>query len=369
MIIVILASILIGYIYEDSDSLIVIDDSLTICGNHQYSIKVDISHGKLMVRPWDGTDSTGWLFLNAPLIYLHDSSIIDGSESGYRGGNIPHPDGYGPGYGEGGGGNGGGGGGAGYGGDGGNGGDSYPGSGGSVYGDDSDTLIDMGSGGGAGRLSAVDGFGGNGGAKVYLRGQKIVVDTSEIHTNGQSGYDGSIEAGGGGSGGGIMIWADSILIHSSTLNSNGGNGGDASFGGGGGAGGGRIKIFHSPYLDTSEMTLSVLQGTAGSGSYGNPAPGMPGSTYIGPIIGITEIAHNAEIGLKIHSNPVRRGIKITPENTPIFLRLYDISGRVVKMFWIRNRTEYICLDDLSQGIYFLKSGKENKSIGKIILLK
>ena len=362
-------SFLIGYIYEDSDSLIVVDDSLLICGSHHYTIKIDISMSTLTVRQWDATDSTGWLFLDAPLIYLHDSSQIDGSGSGYRGGTIPHPDGYGPGYGESGGGNGGGGGGAGYGGYGGQGGDNYPGSGGSVYGSDSDTIIDIGSGGGAGRLSAVDGHGGNGGAKVYLRGQRIIIDSSYIHTHGQAGVDGSLEAGGGGSGGSIMVRGDSVLIHGSRLHANGGRGGDASFGGGGGAGGGRIKIFYSLYLETSEMNLSVIEGAAGTGSHGEPEPGTPGSAYTGLIVGIAEVAEIKNHGTRINANPVRDGFAITLEEVPALLKLYDISGRVVKVLWIKNKTEYISLDDIKQGIYFLRVDRENKPIGKVILLK
>lgn len=266
MIITILVSVLIGYVYQDADSLIVIDDSLVICGTHQYNIKVHITNkGILKVTQWSGAaDSFGVLCLNAPLIMIQDSSSIIGSELGYKGAYMnSHPWGYGPGGGSAGGVSGGAGGGAGYGGDGGNGGDYYGGNGGSAYGDPQDTLIDMGSGGGAGRLSAVDGCGGNGGAKIYLRGQKIIIDTSDIETNGQKGYDGSIEAGGGGSGGGIMLWADSIVIHSSALSANGGDGGNTyGFGGGGGAGGGRIKIFYSSQLNTSNLILSAQGGAA-----------------------------------------------------------------------------------------------------------
>jgi len=368
MIAVFILSYLFTYIYEDMDSLIVIDDSLLICGSHHYTIKIDISKSTLTVRQWDATDSTGWLFLDAPHIYMHDSSQIDGSDSGYRGGTVPHPDGFGPGYGESGGGNGGGGGGAGYGGNGGQGGDDYPGSGGSAYGGDSDTTVDMGSGGGAGRLSVVDGHGGNGGAEVYLRGQKIVIDSSYIHTNGQAGLDGSLEAGGGGSGGSIMVRADSVLIHGSRLYANGGRGGDASFGGGGGAGGGRIKLFYSLYLDTSAIDLSVVEGAAGTGSYGEPEPGTPGSTYTGLIVGITEAAIRKH-GTIINANPVKDGFTITLEQVPALLKLYDISGRVVKVLWITNMTEYISLDDIRQGVYFVRLDKDNRQIGKVVLLR
>lgn len=364
-----LVSFLINYIYEDSDSLIVIDDSLTICGEHHYTTKIDISLGTLIVRQWDGTDSTGWLFLNAPFIHLHDSSTIDGSGSGYRGGTVSHPDGHGPGYGESGSGNGGGGGGAGYGGSGGAGGDLYPGAGGSTYGSDADTFIDMGSGGGAGRLSAVDGPGGNGGAKVYLHGQRIRVDSSYIYVHGQRGLDGALEAGGGGSGGGIMVLGDSVFIQYSAFNADGGAGGDASFGGGGGAGGGRIKIFYTSDIDTSDMHLSVTEGAAGSGAYGTPESGTPGSTYIELIIGITEQVTTSTPRIQMHTNPTRNGVFITLDKVPIVLRLYDISGRIVKQLRLTQKNEYIRLNGIGQGVYFLTVGRESRPIGKIILIR
>ena len=374
MIITILVSVLIGYVYEDADSLIVIDDSLVICGTHQYNIKVHLTNkGILKVRQWSGAaDSTGWLLLNAPLILIQDSSSISGSELGYWGGDTSHTDGYGPGYGGAGSISGGGGGGAGYGGDGGNGGD-YGGAGGSAYGDPSDTLIEMGSGGGAGcYLYVVDGFGGSGGAMTCLKAQQIIVDSSYIEANGEDGHVGTLvgfEAGGGGSGGGIMIWADSAVIHNSVMDANGGNGANSEFGGGGGAGGGRIKIFYTTSLDTSDIVLSVQGGAEGTGGWENGEPGMPGSIHIELITGITEIANKVTENFFIYPNPVKDIAKITCANTPLKLHLYDISGRIVKTTWLKNNTEFVRLNDLEQGIYFLKSNEENKPAHKIILLK
>lgn len=359
---------LFGYVYEDSDSLFVDNDSLVMCGNHQYNIKVQlVNNGKLKIRQWNGADSTGWLLINAPLIYLHDSSSINGLGLGNLGGNTSHPDGYGPGYGEAGGVSGGGGGGAGYGGDGGAGGDLYPGLGGITYGNPSDTLIDIGSGGGAGRLSAVDGFGGTGGAKSYLRAQRIIIDSSFVLADGKSGYDGALEAGGAGSGGGIMLWADTVTIHYSSISADGGVGGNGDFGGGGGGGGGRIKIFYSSLLDTLNLILSVQGGLGGLGSYGNGEAGLPGSIYIGPIVDLEEITEKIKINFSIQPNPAKNRIQITSEYAPIKLRLYDISGRIVRDLFLTGKVESIELDGLNQGIYFLKA--EERNIVKIILLK
>ncbi len=375
MINLIFISVMFCYIYEDSDSLIVSNDTLTICGTHQYNIKVDVSNlGILKVRQWSGAaDSFGQLVLNAPLIILEDSSLINGSELGYKGGDMnTHPQGYGPGGGGAGHVNGGGGGGAGYGGDGGDGGDFYPGTGGSAYGDPTDTLIDIGSGGGAGRYTSLDGTGGRGGARIYLLGQKIVIDSSFIESNGEIGDPGQfgLEAGGGGSGGGIMLWSDTVMIYSSTIHASGGDGGSAAYGGGGGAGGGRIKVFYGSLLDTSLIDLLVQEGEGGIGTQGtNGEDGVPGSIFIDRIVDVTEIAGITTRESLIYSNPTRGIATIICKNVPIQLRLYDITGRVVKVLWIENQTETLDLHDLHQGIYFIRYRHDRRILGKLIILK
>ena len=146
---VLLVCIAISYVYEDADSLIVDNDSLTICGRHQYNVLVDIrNNGTLYVRQWSmAADSFGTLELIAPRIMIHTASIM-GSARGPFGGYInAHPWGYGNGGGGAGGVNGGAGGGGAYGGNGGLGGDLYGGTGGTIYGNVSDTLIEPGSGG------------------------------------------------------------------------------------------------------------------------------------------------------------------------------------------------------------------------------
>jgi hypothetical protein len=211
-------ALLFGYIYEDSDSLLIENDTLTKCGLHQYALKVHLKDNAILfVRIASGAqDTTGWLTLQAPLIVIHDSSSIIGSERGYKGGYLnSHPWGYGPGGGSAGGVSGGAGGGGAYGGNGGIGGDYYGGSGGSAYGTASDTVIEMGSGGGAGRLSVVISSGGSGGASISMHGECIMVDSSSIETNGQNGETGlaGLEGSGGGAAGGVRLWADTVSMH------------------------------------------------------------------------------------------------------------------------------------------------------------
>jgi hypothetical protein len=372
MVYLMIFSLLFAYVYEDADSLIVRNDSLVICGNHQYNIKVHISQGgKLKVRQWSAAaDSFGKLYLNAPTIFIEDLSSVIGSEFGYRGAYLnSHPQGYGPGGGGAGGVSGGAGGGGAYGGNGGSGGDTFGGAGGVAYGDPVDTLIDIGSGGGCGRLSALDGAGGNGGAQIYLRAQHIFIDSSLIVSDGQRGYDGSVEAGGGGAGGGIMFRADTVTLHFTGITANGGNGGDASFGGGGGAGGGRIKIFYTAHLDTLYISTLVQAGAAGSGTYGNPEPGSPGSIHVEQIIGIQEHICGTVKRFSLQSNIIRNHAYVNIPEPPLQLNLYDATGRMIRVFKLTKNTGALYLGDLVQGVYFLKSGPGDYLVEKIVLLK
>ncbi|MGQ9465982.1 MAG: hypothetical protein ACUVQ3_05775 [bacterium] len=355
-----------NYVYEDADSLLIINDSLVMCGYHQYNRKVHlVNNAKLKIRQWTGTDSTGKIILQAPLIHIHNSSIILGDGIGYTGGTNTHPDGYGPGYGHAA--VGGGGGGAGYGGMGGAGGDADPGAGGISYGNPVDTVIDMGSGGGAGRLGLVDGFGGNGGALIYLRGYKIIIDSSSIFANGSRGNDGGYEAGGGGSGGGIKLWADTISLRYASVLAKGGTGGDASGGGGGGAGGGRIKIF-STTIDTNNLNLSVQGGNGGIGGYGNGEDGNSGSIYFGTLLQLEEIRSPVTIDIHRPSMITRRILIIDCKRDREFLLLYDVSGKIVKREILHSGKEAIDISLLPGGIYFLKIPGFGTSV-KIILLK
>lgn len=356
--------ILINYIYEDNDSLLIVNDSLVMCSLHQYNVKVHLNNAILKVRLWNGIDSTGKIILQAPLIHIHNSSVIQGDGYGYLGGTNTHPDGYGPGYGHAG--ISGGGGGAGYGGSGGAGGDVNPGAGGISYGSPNDTIINLGSGGGAGRLTYVDGFGGNGGALIYLRGGKIIIDSSTVSASGMRGYDGGYEAGGGGSGGGIKIWTDTLAIRYSSIFAKGGAGGDASGGGGGGAGGGRIKIFYS-VLDTSHLSLSVAGGTGGTGGFGNGEDGFAGSIYFGPLVALEEVCQNItenSLGPTItNGNLILRKVSARAK-----IYIFDVSGRIIKKIALTERINHIDLSMLPNGVYFIKIS-DAYSLNKIILIK
>jgi len=100
---ILILTTLLTYVYQDADSLLVMsNDSLIICGNHQYNLKIHLLNGgKLKIRQGSAssTDTLGWLVLQAPLIYIHDSSAVNGLGMGYPGGSTSHPNGYGPGYG------------------------------------------------------------------------------------------------------------------------------------------------------------------------------------------------------------------------------------------------------------------------------
>lgn len=374
MYVLLYALLIFGYIHEDSDSLIVYNDTLTICGSHAYAIKVHFSHNaEIFIRRATGApDSTGWLSLFAPIITIDDSSSINGSEKGHPGGYLnSHPWGYGPGGGSAGGVSGGAGGGGGYGGDGGAGGDYYGGAGGISYGDPTDTIIQMGSGGGAGRLSVVISNGGYGGASLLLHATLVDINSSSIENNGESGETGAgLEASGGGAGGGIMIWADTVLMTDITVEAIGGNGGDASFGGGGGGSGGRIKILFSSHIDTSGVSYAVQGGPGGIGDPGLPSSGSgdPGTVHIDVFAGITKTADMPEQVFHIYPNPTHGIFKISTKKTPLNARLYDISGRLVTKLRILNEYAIVDLSRLQNGIYYILVDDAQTLLYKLILI-
>ena len=372
MITLICGIIIFCYIYEDNDSLVLDNDTLTICGTHQYAVLVHIrNHSQLFVRHATGApDSTGWLDLNSPKIMITGISAIVGSERGHRGGYLnSHPWGYGPGPGLAGGVSGGAGGGGGYGGNGGVGGDIYGGAGGNAYGDPSDTLIQMGSGGGAGRLSVVDGAGGNGGASVLLTAASVAVDSSSILLRGQRGYDGSIEAGGGGSGGGLLIWADTVLLHDATLNATGANGGDAPFGGGGGAGGGRLKVLYTASIDTAGAVFAVQPGNAGTGTYGNPQPGTAGSIHVGMHTGINEIVLEPVISFVLEPNPCRGLVRLHSDRFPMTIHMYDCAGRHMRTVHTATADVIVDLRDMPPGVYLLRTLNWDRPLKKLVITR
>lgn len=375
MVVLLYIALMFGYIYEDSDSLLVENDTITMCGAHQYALKVHIRDtAQVFVRGSSGlADSTGWLKFEAPLIILCDSSVIDGAGKGFRGGYLnSHPAGYGPGGGGAGGLSGGGGGGGAYGGDGGSGGDFYGGPGGTAYGTVEDTAIAMGSGGGAGRLTAVISNGGSGGASITLRAARLEIDSAQVEVSGQDGETGSgLEGSGAGAGGGIRIWADTVHVHQAMLRAQGSRGGDAAFGGGGGGAGGRVKIFYVSTLDTSGVECQVAGGAPGIGDpqYPPSTAGNDGSCHVGTWTGIAEVVAGYCAGFSIQPNPARGRACITTRIVPSRIVIFDAAGRRVMELHLRQQRQIVDLSRLAPGIYFLADGQGTPLRRKIIAVE
>ena len=262
------------------DNLIINGVNVTMHGVYHYKNVSITNGGILFVTPYNGTEGTGELEIYADNVFIDPISQINGDGAGYRGGTSPYGEfSEGPGGGRGGGcscwgpetgwrcdG----GGGGGYGGNGGDGGYfCSPRWGGREYGDQSTTILDMGSGGGAGFSNV----GGNGGAKIRLLVTNTTIVNGNISVNGRDG-DGESGGSGGGSGGGIFIHSvDCIQL--GFISAIGGNGIYGGFydqqdqGGGGGGGGGRIKIFCS-YISNIDPSKIKINGGSGNsmGGYG-----------------------------------------------------------------------------------------------------
>jgi len=258
-----------------ADSLVVTSpDTLQLKARHHYNQAVLlVQGGRLFVTPVSSTpgDSSGFLWLDAPLIQVTDSAKVIADGRGYRGGIPEGGNGLGPG-----GGRGGltytGGGGGGYGGSGGRGGPSNGGgAGGPAY--DSSSIF-PGSGGGAGNQGG--GAGGRGGGAIMLMANNTCTITGTLSAVGENADPTQVEGGGGGSGGGIFVQAPNVSLRG-ILSGFGGNGGDGGDNGGGGGGGGRLKVYFQS-LDTVGLGRSVAGGQGGYGTIGEQ--GLPGNQGI-----------------------------------------------------------------------------------------
>ena len=367
-----------------ADSLVITSpDTLQLKARHQYNRAVLIvSGGRLFVTPVSPSpgDSSGFLWLDSPLIQVTDSAKIIADGRGYRGGTPEGGNGLGPG-----GGRGGltyaAGGGGGYGGSGGRGGPANGGgAGGSAY---DISLIDPGSGGGAGNQGG--GAGGRGGGAIMLTAAACTV-TGTLTVCGENADPTQIEGGGGGSGGGMFIYAPTPVLRG-VLAASGGTGGDGGDNGGGGGGGGRLKIeFIS--LDTTGLRYSVAGGQGGFATIGEPGlPGNPGTVYWITHGGAEETEihcySDARSKVAVVPNPSRGECEFrfssVPRGAPLALELYDPTGRLVRTLdagpggpkpsdvlrW-NGRDE--AGREVSSGVYFYRT-RDGRTQGKVLVLR
>ncbi len=173
-----------------------------------------------------------------------------------------------------------------------------PGVGGPVYGTNSGTDFDMGSGGGASDLR----FGGNGGGAFVMNAEYISI-TGTINMDGESGQQPGAPKGGGGGAGGSVVSMGKDVVFSGTITANGGSGSigvNELYDDGGSGSGGRIKLFYTGTISNSGTT-SVLEGPVGTnGSGGPPTVGEPGSVFVGEL-----------------NTPENLSVNNGPESTPI----------------------------------------------------
>jgi len=255
--------------------LIIDGTTTTLYGIQNYDNVQIINGGILYVTAYNGTTpDTGTLEIHANNILVDTTSQIIADTRGFRGMQGTAGPGEGPGAGTGGSFSGSG---AGYGGLGG-GGVQIPGP---IYGTESGTDIERGSGGGCGIYFGSYGKGGNGGGSIALYANTITIN-GIISSNGENGVTGAGQHGsGGGSGGGILIDGTNVTV-SGTIRTNGGIGSGASGSpryGGDGGGGGRIKIFYGTLNTTgSTITANGLSGGSGNGAPSGQA-GTNGTVY------------------------------------------------------------------------------------------
>lgn len=365
-----------------ADSLVITSpDTLQLKAGHYYNQAVLIVQGgKLFVTPVSGSpgDSSGFLWLDSPLIQVLDSGKIIADGRGYQGGNPEGGNGLGPG-----GGHGGlayaAGGGGGYGGSGGRGGPSNGGgAGGPAY---DSSMISPGSGGGAGNQGG--GAGGRGGGAIMLYAASTCTLSGTLSALGDNADPTQIEGGGGGSGGGIFISSPTVVLHG-VLAASGGNGGDGGDNGGGGGGGGRMTIYHIG-LDTTGINYSVLGGQGGLGTIGEQGlPGNPGNVIWAYIDGV-EAGKSPEapiqrFAVSTFPNPAPGACEFRFSNEEQYLglslELFDITGRLVRTLKDSGPSGLLRWDGRDEsgnavpsGVYFFQAsaGKEHYQ-GKFLLV-
>jgi len=366
-----------------ADSLVITSpDTLQLKARHHYNAAVLIYQGgRLFVTPVSPSpgDSSGFVWLEAPLIQVSDSAKIIADGRGYRGGNPEGGNGLGPG-----GGRGGlvfaGGGGGGYGGSGGRGG---PANGGGAGGPAYDvSLIDPGSGGGAGNQGG--GAGGRGGGAIMLDGTFTCTITGTLSALGENADPNQIEGGGGGSGGRITIQAPGLVTLRGVLSGSGGNGGNGGDNGGGGGGGGRLRIvFYS--IDTTGISYSVAGGQGGYATIGEPGlPGNPGTVFWGHVPGVEEKGVSEVSGVRssvaVVPNPSRGQCEFRfssiLKGATLALELYDPIGRLVRTLDAGAKPSKILRWDgrdesgreVSSGVYFYRT-RDGRTQGKVLVLR
>ncbi len=366
-----------------ADSLVITSpDTLQLKARHRYNQAVLIVQGgRLFVTPVSPSpgDSSGFLWLDSPLIQVSDSAKIIADGRGYRGGNPEGGNGLGPG-----GGRGGltfaGGGGGGYGGSGGRGGPANGGgAGGPAY--DSSSI---GSGGGAGNQGG--GAGGRGGGAIMLFSTTTCTITGTLSALGENADPTQIEGGGGGSGGGIYFDVFNLVL-GGVLAASGGYGGDGGDNGGGGGGGGRLKIRYF-YMDTTGLRSSVAGGQGGYATIGEPGlPGNPGTVWwmcsgVVEEKGITGY-QGASSKVEVIPNPSRGECEFRfssiSKGVTLALELYDPLGRLVRTLSAGpggpKPSEVIHWDgrnesgrEVSSGVYFYRT-RDGRTQGKVLVLR
>lgn len=162
-----------------------------------------------------------------------------------------------------------------------------PGVGGAVYGTDSGTDFDMGSGGGASDLNT----GGAGGGAFAMNAEYISIGGT-IDMNGSSAQQPGGGRGAGGGAGGSVVSIGKDITFSGSISANGGSGSigtsTANDDGGSGAGG-RIKFLYTGTISNTGTT-SVVGGPVGpNGTGGAPTVGGSGVVYAGGIVAVDDI--------------------------------------------------------------------------------
>lgn len=132
------------------------------------------------------------------------------------------------------------------------------------------------------------------------------------------------------------------------------------------------KCFGGPYSDESQKIIRTFDNgfALSCNTYG---PGFDVSNFhgghtdfwvlkLGPII--TSISEPGIPDIKIFPNPATDFILIQNSNIPQIVRIFSISGKMLKELTLQSDSERVNISDLSSGVYILKA--ENGRVQRIL---
>ena len=120
-------------------------------------------------------------------------------------------------------------------------------------------------------------------------------------------------------------------------------------------------------LDTSGNLLSAYGGHAGSGTFGDPEPGQPGTIHCDQIVGTSSFSDTGISQAAVIPNPARSRLTIITDNPIGTCDMYDITGARIMSLELSQTTATVDISDLPCGVYVLRS-RDHRSLSRTFIV-